>query len=78
VATPLAWREVTPKLDLAAFTVKTVPERLRGLKADPWEGFDTARRTLPAAETRQAAPKAAARPARKATIVTAKAPKKRG
>jgi bifunctional non-homologous end joining protein LigD len=78
VATPLAWREVTPKLDLAAFTVETVPERLRRLKVDPWEGFDAARRGLPAAAKREAAPKAAARPAGKATIVTAKAPKKRG
>ncbi len=77
VATPLAWREVTPKLDFGAFTVRTVPERLGRLKADPWEGFDAARRTLPAAAKREAAPKAAARPAGKATIVTAKAPGKR-
>jgi bifunctional non-homologous end joining protein LigD len=72
VATPLAWREVTPKLDLAAFTLRTVPDRLRRLKADPWEGFEQARRTLPTLPE----------PERKATItsariVTAKAPSKR-
>lgn len=73
VATPLAWSEVTPKLDLSAFTLKTVPDRLKRLKRDPWDGFDTARRVLPAAPDR----KQAARPAGKATIVTAKAPGKR-
>jgi bifunctional non-homologous end joining protein LigD len=50
VATPLAWNEVTSSLDLGAFTLRTVPERLARLRADPWEGFDAARRRLPAAE----------------------------
>jgi bifunctional non-homologous end joining protein LigD len=73
VATPLSWNEVTPKLDLQAFTIKTVPDRLAKLKADPWAGFDSARQKLPAAPKK--APRA--RPAGKATIVTAKAPKRR-
>lgn len=47
VATPLAWREVTPKLDLAAFTVRSVPGRLQRLKHDPWEEFDRKRTRLP-------------------------------
>ncbi len=39
VATPVAWREVTAKLDPAAFTVMTVPGRIAKLRADPWESF---------------------------------------
>ncbi len=78
VATPLAWREVMPKLDLAAFTLRTVPERLRRLKSDPWEGFDKARRSLPALGAQEAGRKAGGPAAGKARIVTAKAPKPRG
>jgi bifunctional non-homologous end joining protein LigD len=73
VATPLAWQEVTAKLDLQAFTLKTVPNRLGRLKTDPWEDFEAARRSLPAMPKREA--KVATRPVGKATIVTAKAPK---
>jgi bifunctional non-homologous end joining protein LigD len=75
VATPLAWTEVTSKLDPGAFTLKTVPGRLSKLKADPWEGFEAARRALPALPERKITK--AMRPAGRATIVTAKAPKPR-
>jgi bifunctional non-homologous end joining protein LigD len=47
VATPLAWREVTAKLDPAAFTIATVPQRLAKQKQDPWGGFEAAARPLP-------------------------------
>jgi len=47
VATPLAWREVTPGLDPSAFTMLTVPGRLAKLKDDPWDGFRDARQMLP-------------------------------
>ena len=89
VATPLAWREVTPKLDPAAFTLKTVPARLAKLKADPWADFERQRRRLPALPEREkltgsverpagkAKPAEKTEPARKAKIVTAKAPKRR-
>jgi bifunctional non-homologous end joining protein LigD len=75
VATPLAWTEVTPKLDLQAFTLKTVPGRLGKLKQDPWKGFEAARRSLPAAPKQKA--KAKVQPTGKAVIVTAMAPKPR-
>ncbi len=47
VATPVAWREVTAKLDPASFTIATVPKRLARLKADPWEGFVAAAKAIP-------------------------------
>jgi bifunctional non-homologous end joining protein LigD len=78
VATPLAWNEVNAQLDLSSFTLRKVPDRLAKLRADPWADFENARCQLPnppsdmASETQ---PKA--RAARKATIVTAKAPKPR-
>ncbi|HWX51059.1 MAG TPA: non-homologous end-joining DNA ligase [Roseomonas sp.] len=46
VATPLSWREVTAKLDPQAFTLATVPARLKRLKKDPWEGFSTLDQTI--------------------------------
>ena len=35
VSTPLDWREVNSRLDIRAFNLKTVPERLRKRKSDP-------------------------------------------
>ena len=37
VSTPLAWDEVTPKLDPAKFTIRTLAKRVA--KADPWKEF---------------------------------------
>jgi DNA ligase D len=48
VATPVTWDEVTPGLDPVRFTIRTVPERLRGLNADPWADIDRIRQRLPA------------------------------
>jgi bifunctional non-homologous end joining protein LigD len=35
VSTPLEWREVTMKLDIRSFTIRTVPRRMGRLKRDP-------------------------------------------
>jgi bifunctional non-homologous end joining protein LigD len=39
VSTPITWREVTPKLDIRAFTIRTVPGRMKKLKQDPLIGI---------------------------------------
>ena len=35
VSVPLSWREVNRKLDIRRHTIRTVPERMRKLGADP-------------------------------------------
>jgi bifunctional non-homologous end joining protein LigD len=72
VATPLAWNEVNADLDLQAFTLLTVPDRLAQLRADPWEDFERSRQALP-----DLTQSGATSPAGKATIVTAKPPQPR-
>jgi len=39
VATPLAWSEVDEKLDPARWHLRSVPERLRSQRRDPWAGI---------------------------------------
>jgi len=46
VAVPLAWHEVTPKLDPAAFTLASVPRRIARLP-DPWAEIDRHAAALP-------------------------------
>jgi bifunctional non-homologous end joining protein LigD len=48
VATPLEWEEVAAGLDPKAFTVETVPGRVRSLKRDPWSEMDQVAQRLPA------------------------------
>ena len=47
VATPLAWDEVTRKLDPSAFTLQSVPDRLARQRTDPWKGFSALKQQLP-------------------------------
>jgi bifunctional non-homologous end joining protein LigD len=47
VATPLAWREVTSRLDPSAYTIQTIPQRLARQRGDPWGDFATTRQKLP-------------------------------
>lgn len=47
VSTPLDWSELTPDLDPAAFTVETVPMRLRKGGRDPWPDIGSVRQSLP-------------------------------
>jgi len=53
VATPLAWEELTPVLDPAAFTIATVPKRLAH---DPWAAMTRLRQRLPVARAPAAPP----------------------
>jgi bifunctional non-homologous end joining protein LigD len=39
IATPITWKELSATLRPEAFTLRSIPDRLRGLKTDPWEGF---------------------------------------
>ena len=55
VATRLAWREVTSRLDPAAFTLRTVPDRLRRQPQDPWADFAAAAAELPRLDSPAAA-----------------------
>jgi bifunctional non-homologous end joining protein LigD len=48
VSVPLTWDEVVPALDPAAFNLRTVPERVRTLTADPWAGIADLRQRIPA------------------------------
>lgn len=47
VATPLAWKELTPRLDPAAFDIRTLPARLKRMRRDPWAEIGTTQQRLP-------------------------------
>jgi bifunctional non-homologous end joining protein LigD len=39
VSTPLAWDELSDRIENNTYTIKTLPERLKKLKEDPWKDF---------------------------------------
>jgi bifunctional non-homologous end joining protein LigD len=47
VSTPIAWTEVSAGRTPDRFTIRTVRDRLRKLKADPWQAYWTTRQRLP-------------------------------
>jgi bifunctional non-homologous end joining protein LigD len=46
VSIPIDWSELRPSFRPASFTMKTVPERLARLAADPWKNYWNCRQTL--------------------------------
>jgi bifunctional non-homologous end joining protein LigD len=52
VSTPVAWRELSPAKTPDRFTIRTVPDRLGTLKADPWKAYWTTKQRLPAKAVR--------------------------
>ena len=48
VATPIAWEDLSPALDPAAFNINTVPDHLRRRRSDPWADIGQVRQRLPA------------------------------
>ncbi len=46
ISTPIGWEEL-PNIVPDQFTIKTVPDRLRQLRSDPWQGIQELRQSLP-------------------------------
>ncbi len=46
VSTPLAWNELTSHFEDTFYTIKTLPNRLKKLKKDPWDEFFKIRQSL--------------------------------
>ena len=76
VATPLAWDEVSAKLDPAAFTVRSIPQRLSRQRKDPWDEFVTTKQDLPDIPRERVPPPKGAG-SRRPVIVFAPKPKRR-
>ncbi|WP_112662509.1 DNA ligase D [Microvirga flavescens] len=47
VATPIAWDELTPRMKPNAFSIATLPKRLKALHQDPWAQIGKVEQTLP-------------------------------
>ncbi len=53
VSAPITWKELQEGIHPAEFTLRTMPERLKRLKRDPWSGYEEARRAITAAMRRR-------------------------
>jgi len=76
VATPVAWEELTHRLDPGSLTLRTVPDRLARQRGDPWKGFEAMRQRLPNLADKPAGESGAAS-RKRAVVVTAAKPKRR-
>jgi bifunctional non-homologous end joining protein LigD len=52
VSTPVAWDELDAGIVAGAFTLRTVPERLAGLREDPWGPLMESKQTITVAMRR--------------------------
>jgi bifunctional non-homologous end joining protein LigD len=48
VSTPIAWEELTAKLQLSSFTIDSVPQRLQEQNKDPWVDFNKTKQKIAA------------------------------
>lgn len=55
VATPLRWNELATLESADQYAVDIIPERLRRLRNDPWEGFFEVRQSITAKALAQVA-----------------------
>jgi len=47
VSMPIAWSDLTPRLDPASFTALTAPARIARRRTDPWAGYFRSKQRLP-------------------------------
>ncbi|EHL30856.1 non-homologous end-joining DNA ligase [Legionella drancourtii] len=45
-STPLAWEELSGRMEDTVYTIKTLPQRLKELKEDPWNDFWNVKQSL--------------------------------
>jgi bifunctional non-homologous end joining protein LigD len=46
VAAPLAWDELSTRINADMYNIKNLPKRLERLRSDPWDGFFSARQSI--------------------------------
>jgi len=46
VSVPISWEELTPKIRPDTFNINNLPERLKKLRKDPWEGIESTKQSI--------------------------------